>query len=214
MSKISSENKEKIINTKLSDDLNKIIESSSKEDISIDGKDDSGLHIKSKDSIESPSTSSQENYRSFTQSLSNEQLNIPEDKNIINKTISPEINYFLCNENYYKEKILEGSNYKKKSKNYILKEKLNYNNIKIDDLNLDKINDILKDIESLENNQNESNNKLNYDKNDFIDIENINFNQILIRESASMCVNKFSLFPYVNINNFNCKFFYYYFIYS
>lgn len=125
MSKISFESKEKIKidKSKLSDNINKIIELTNEEVISIDEGDNSGLNIKSKYSTESPETSCSENFKSFSQSLLSEQLNIPEDNDNlnINKNIPNELKYFLCNENYYKKYFLKELIIKKNPKILFLK---------------------------------------------------------------------------------------------
>jgi hypothetical protein len=80
-------------------------------------------------SFDSPYESVSELSNDFNFHLFNE-LNtktISEEKNIffrkekVKRSISPEMNYYLCNEEYMKEKMPEGSNYKIKSKNYIKK---------------------------------------------------------------------------------------------
>ena len=207
MSKISFDNKEDIIinELKIKENKNKIIEISNKEEISSDEREDSGLYIKMKLSSEFSTTTSSENNKSFSQSLSLDQSNISIDiKNVnnVNKNVPSDVYYFLCNENYYKEKHPEGLDYKKKSKNYISKYKFSCINItKIEDLNLDKINDILKDIEPIENSQNDI--KI---KNNFVFIENSN----IIMNNNPKGVNSIPFCPYVNNYNFNSKYFYFY----
>lgn len=49
-------------------------------------------------------------------------------------------------------------------------------------------------------------NKLNT-INNYIDDVNINIDQILKKENPPICINKFSIFPYININNCKCKFY-------
>jgi hypothetical protein len=207
MSKISFDIKEEIIinELKMSPNPYKIKDLSNKEESLSDEKDDSELTYKF--STKSPNTSNSEKYKSFCQSLSSEQSNISDNKiniNNVNKTKPLEFYYFLCNENYYKEKNPEGSKYKKKSKNYISKNELNcIDTIKIEDLNLDKINDILEDFKSIENFQDDT--KIKLMNNDNKEAEYSNFSNILSMQNDPICVNIFSFFPYVNNYNFDCK---------
>ena len=209
MSKISFDIKEEIIinELKMSPNPYKITDLSNKEESLSDEKDDSELTYKF--STKSPNTSNSEKYKSFCQSLSSEQSNISDNKiniNNVNKTKPLEFYYFLCNENYYKEKNPEGSKYKKKSKNYISKNELNcIDTIKIEDLNLDKINDILEDIKSIENFQDDT--KIKLMSNDNKEAEYSNFSNILSMQNDPIGVNIFSFFPYVNNYNFDCKYF-------
>ena len=207
MSKISFDIKEEIIinELKMSPNPYKITDLSNKEESLSDEKDDSELTYKF--STKSPNTSNSEKYKSFCQSLSSEQSNISDNKiniNNVNKTKPLEFYYFLCNENYYKEKNPEGSKYKKKSKNYISKNELNcIDTIKIEDLNLDKINDVLGDIKSIENFQDDT--KIKLMNNDNKEAEYSNFSNILSMQNDPIGVNIFSFFPYVNNYNFDCK---------
>ena len=207
MSKISFEIKEEIIvnGLKMSPNPYKIIDLSNKEKSLSDENDYSELTYKY--STKSPNISSPEKYKSLSQSLSSEQSNISDNKikiNNVNQTKPLEFYYFLCNENYYKEKNPEGSKYKKKSKNFISKNELNFiDTIKIEGLNLDTINNILEDIKSIENFQDDM--KIKLMNNDNKEAENINFDNILSMQNAPIGVNNFSFFPYVNNYNFNSK---------
>ena len=93
----------------------------------------------------------------------------------IDKTVSPFISYFLCNEKYIKENEPEGYNYQKKSRNFVSKNNLiNFNKVNIEDVDLNKVNDILKDIEFIEksiNNTyfNTSLNNVNKEQINFVD---------------------------------------------
>ena len=111
------------------------------------------------------------------------------DKNLFHVT-----NFFNCNENYFKEKMLDANNFRLKSKNY--KEKFIYNdNKKIEDIEPNKINNILREIylfqNNLNNNNNNNNNKLD---------EDINF-----MRKKELDLNK-SLNLYINNNEFGCKY--------
>ena len=120
--------------------------------ISFDEKDDDET-LKNETSPNSPYLSMFDN----TVELSNQSCEkINDVSNIsIDKTVSPFISYFLCNEKYIKETEPEGYNYQKKSKNFVLKNDLNnFNRIKIEDVDLNRVNDILKDIEYIEKNIN------------------------------------------------------------
>ena len=144
---ISKENNllimDKIIDEKVKEEFYKPKESS----ILSDEKDEEET-IKSETSPNSPYLSNYESNQSC------EKLN--DISNIsIGKTVSPFMSYFLCNEKYIKEKEPEGYNYQKKSRNFILKNHLmNFNEISIEDVDLNKVNNILKDIEYLEKNLN------------------------------------------------------------
>ena len=207
MSKISFEIKEELIvnGLQLSPNPYKIIDLSNKEKSLSDENDYSELEYKY--STKSPNISSSEKYNNFSQSLSSEQSNISDNKikiNNVNNTKPLQFYYFLCNEKYYKEKNPEGSKYKKKSKNYISKNELNFiDTIKIEDLNLNKINNILEDIKSIENFQDDM--KIKLMNNDNKKAENINFDNILSMQNDPIGVNNFSFFPYVNYYNFNSK---------
>ena len=144
-----------------------------------------------------------------------EEKNIYFEKDKAKKCISPEMDYFLCNEEYMKEKMPEGNNYKIKSKNYIKKSQFkteksknssNCSLIKIEDVDLNKVNEILKDIKYVENiNINYKDNFINTDLNSAIN-EKLNLN-----EQTNIPIEKFdavdmSLCSYINNYNFNCKY--------
>ena len=176
-------------------------------------------------SFDSPYESVSELSNDFNFHLFNE-LNtktISEEKNIffrkekVKRSISPEMNYYLCNEEYMKEKMPEGSNYKIKSKNFIKKsqfknEKKNKSDsncslIKIEDVDLNKVNEILEDIKYVENNIN-----INY-KNNFINTnlnssinENSNLNELSNIPLETFDGIDMSLCSYINNYNFNCKY--------
>jgi hypothetical protein len=177
---------DKIIDEKVKEEFYKPKESS----ILSDEKDEDET-IQNETSPNSPFLS---NYES---NLSCEKLN--DISNIsIDKAVSPFMSYFLCNEKYIKEKETEGFNYQKKSRNFILKNNLmNFNEINIEDIDLNKVNDILKDIEYFEkknntffnislNNVNKDNlNSVNFPKdrlteNNDCNIETNNLNSCLI----------------------------------
>jgi hypothetical protein len=148
---------------------------------------------------------------------------VSEEKNIffgrdkVKKCISPEINYFLCNEEYMKEKMPEGNNYKIKSKNFIIKSKFktekkskndsNISLIKIEDVDLNKVNEILKDIKYVENNVNINykDNFINTDLNSVIN-ENSNLNELSNIPIETFDGVDMSLCSYINNYNFNCKY--------
>jgi hypothetical protein len=134
---------DKIIDEKVKEEFYKPKESS----ILSDEKDEDET-IQNETSPNSPFLSNYESNQSC------EKLN--DISNIsIDKTVSPFMSYFLCNEKYIKEKEPEGYNYQKKSRNFILKNNLmNFNEISIENVDLNKVNDILKDIEYLEKNLN------------------------------------------------------------
>ena len=106
---------------------------------------------------------SKDNFAESNNHKSNKKVNnAPDKKN--NQILSHFIDYFIFNEKYIKEKMPEGNNYKMKSKNYRLKNNcINLNNNKIKNVDLNKVNDILQDIEYMQNyiNNNSHKNYLN-----------------------------------------------------
>ena len=117
--------------------------------------------------------------------------NITFNKEINDKNIIPVINFFNCNETYFKENLLRENNFTLKSKNYIEKNSFN-NNTKIEDIERNKINNILRDINLLQNN-------LNYNNNSKLD-EDLNFNR-----NKELDLNK-PLNLYINNFEFGCKY--------
>jgi hypothetical protein len=126
------------------------------------------------------------------------------------------MNYFLCNEEYMKEKMPEGNNYKIKSKNFIKKSQFktekskndsNISLIKIEDVDLNKVNEILKDIKYVENNVNINckDNFINTDLNSVIN-ENSNLNELSNIPIETFDGVDMSLCSYINNYNFNCKY--------
>ena len=102
----------------------------------------------------------------------------------------PLTNFFNCNENYFKERMLNTNNFRLKSKNY--KEKIIFNNnTKIEDIEPNKINNILRDIYLFQNNLNKNNSRLG---------EDINF-----MRNEAQDINK-SLNVYISNNEFGCKY--------
>ena len=157
--------------------------------------------LKDKTSPNSPHKSNDTSEESINQKTQ-EEVNNPSDKKT-DKIISPFIGFFLCNEQYIKEKMPEGNDYKKKSKNYILKNNfINLNKIKFEDLDLNKVNDILQDIEYVQNhiNNNYLKNHLNYVNN-----ENSFFNKLSIKQNIQN--NNFNLDFCASIGNYkyDCK---------
>ena len=157
----------------------------------------------------------------FFNELSNTKT-VSEEKNIVlgkykaKRSTSPEMNYFLCNEEYMKEKMPEGNNYKIKSKNFIKKSQFkteksknnsNCSLIKIEDVDLNKVNEILKDIKYVENNVNINykDNFINTDLNSAIN-ENSNLNELSNIPIETFDGVDMSLCSYINNYNFNCKY--------
>ena len=175
-------------------------------------------------SFDSPYESVSEISNDFNFHFFNELNNtktVSEEKNIFfgkdkaKSCISPEMDYFLCNEEYMKEKMPEGNNYKIKSRNFIKKSQFktekskkdsNCSLIKIEDVDLNKVNEILKDIKYVENiNINYKDNFINTDLNSVIN-EKLNLNEL-----QNISIEKFdsvdmSLYSYINNYNFNCKY--------
>lgn len=117
-----------------------------------------------------------------------------DEKNIYNKDINdknilPVINFFKCNEIYIKEKILKMNSFRKRSKNFIEKKYF----AKKEDIDQNKINDILKDIELLQNNLNT--------------INVFNENIFFLRNKQHYLNKSLDLYNY----EFNCKYIIYFF---
>ena len=169
--------------------------------IQMDDKDDSEVNKTSPNSTYESINSM--DFNSLLLNDSNhpfENCNTVFGKDIQNQKISPEYNYFLCNEEDIKEKNPEGNDYKKKSKNFVHKNTLNSKNIKIEDLDLTKINDILKDIEHVQENIN--NNQINTN----IYIEDNKFlNELSDIQIETFNIENNSFNSYINNNIFNCK---------
>ena len=142
------------------------------------------------DSTISNKDASDKNLKTKEPSLIDEK-NIKFSKNINDKKLIPLTNFFNCNENYFKERMLNTNNFRLKSKNY--KQKIIFNNnAKIEDIEPNKINNILRDIYLFQNNlNNNNNNKLD---------EDINF-----MRKKELDINK-SLNLYINNNEFGCKY--------
>lgn len=210
MSDISFEKENNIIinKTKITDNSEIYIPKSKKVEISEDEKDNSELSNKNKISSELPDTSSgSESPIHFNNNIFIEPINpISQnnnqfDKIITNRIISPELNYFLCNEQYIKEKYPEGNNYKDKSKNYKLKTNFIDSKIKIEDIEINKINNILQDIELAQNNINNNYNSIiNIGQNGKEEINELSF-----LKDESFNVDNNLLCSYVNNYIFNCK---------
>lgn len=169
--------------------------------IQMDDKDDSEVNKTSPNSTYESINSM--DFNSLLLNDSNhpfENCNTVFGKDIQNQKISPEYNYFLCNEEDIKEKNPEGNDYKKKSKNFLHKNTLNSKNIKIEDLDLTKINDILKDIEHVQENIN--NNQIN--KNIYIE-DNKFLNELSDIQIETFNIENNSFNSYINNNTFNCK---------
>ena len=152
-----------------------------------------------------------------------EEKNIYFEKDKAKKCISPEMDYFLCNEEYMKEKMPEGNNYKIKSRNFIKKSQFktqkskndsNCSLIKIEDVDLNKVNEILKDIKYVENiNINYKDNFINTDLNSVIN-EKLNLNELQNIPIEKFDAVDMSLCSYINNYNFNCKYIIYLFLFS
>lgn len=115
-------------------------------------------------------------------------------QNIACKYLFPEFNFFFCNEKYIKEQIPEGNNYKINSRNYINKKNLNSES-KIDNLDMNRINNILNDIEKL---QKKLKNKFDIFENNFFNLNELSKTQFGVFDLNSSYVN----------NNFNSKYFF------
>ena len=172
-------------------------------------------------SFESVSEISNDFNFNFFNELNNK--TVSDEKNIFfgrekaKNSISPEMDYFFCNEEYMKEKMPEGNNYKIKSRNFIKKSQFktekkckndsNCSLIKIEDVDLNKVNEILKDIKYVEDNIN-INYKDNFIKTDLNSVinENVNLNELPNIPIDTFDGIDMSLCSYINNYNFNCKY--------
>ena len=207
-------------------DENGEISSKKKEEIISDEKDENENSTKCRTSSSDTIFVSNSDFSNdFNQIFFNEPNNISYEesniKDITPKNISPEFTFFQCNEVLIKEKMPEGSNYKKKSKNYILKSKFKSEKknkqdsscsiIKLEDIDLNKVDKILKDIEFVQDNiNNNDNNK--FDETDFNVVIN---EQINLDELSKIPIETFqnfeidySLCSYIDNYKFDCKYSY------
>ena len=134
---------------------------------------------------------------------------VSEKKN--NHIISHFIGYFFFNEKYIKEKMPEGNNYKMESKNYKLKKNcINLNKIKIEHVNLNKVNNILQDSKHIDNyiNNNCLKNNLN-----IINDLNSNLNRLPLKQDNNCKIEGNLLFNTPNKYKFDSKLFNLFIIY-
>ena len=147
---------------------------------------DSDINTVNKTSHNSSNDSNCDNINDNQEKLNNLSNSFTEEKNIIlskdknkNKILFLAIDYFLCNEKYFQQKMQEKSNYKIYSKNFINKNSFN-KKMKIEEIDQNKVNAILEEIE-------------NFQKNDFNCMNDVNID------------NKFDVninfFDYINSSN-------------
>ena len=204
------------------------LSSKKKEEIVSDEKDDAENSTKYRtSSSETAFVSNSDFSNDFNQLFFNEQNNeenyIFTNKDIASKSISPAFTFFQCNEDFLKEKMPEGSKYKTKSKHYILKSKFksekknkqdsNCNILKLEDIDLNKVDEILKDIEYVQDNINinkKDNNKNKFDETDLNVVinEKINLDELskIPIETFQNIDIDYSLCSCLNNYNFDCKY--------
>ena len=202
------------------------LSSKKKEEIVSDEKDDAENSTKYRTSSSETAFVSNSDYSNdFNQLFFNEQNNeenyIFTNKDIVSKSISPAFTFFQCNEDFLKEKMPEGSNYKTKSKHYILKSKFksekknkqdsNCNILKLEDIDLNKVDEILKDIAYVQDNINiKDNNKNKFDETDLNVVinEKINLDELskIPIETFQNIDIDYSLCSCLNNYNFDCKY--------
>ena len=202
------------------------LSSKKKEEIVSDEKDDAENSTKYRtSSSETAFVSNSDFSNDFNQLFFNEQNNeenyIFTNKDIASKSISPAFTFFQCNEDFLKEKMPEGSNYKTKSKHYILKSKFksekknkqdsNCNILKLEDIDLNKVDEILKDIAYVQDNINiKDNNKNKFDETDLNVVinEKINLDELskIPIETFQNIDIDYSLCSCLNNYNFYCKY--------
>jgi hypothetical protein len=205
------------------------LSSKKKEDIISDEKDDAENSTKYRTSSSETAFISNSDLNEFNQIFFNEQNNVSSEENYIftnkdiaSKSISPAFTFFECNEAFIKEKMPEGSNYKNKSKNYILKSKFKSEKknkqdsscsiLKLEDIDLNKVDEILKDIEYVQDNINKNdNNKNKFDETDINVInEKINLDELskIPIETFQNIDIDYSLCSCLDNYKFDCKYFY------
>ena len=123
------------------------------------------------------------------------------------KNLFPAIDYFLCNEKYFQQKMPEKSNYKIFSKNFIIKNSFNKKS-QIEEIDQNKVNTILEEIENVEKNANNCINNVNINKFDvniniFDNINNLNINQFPNANFTAFDFNNNLLLSHINKINFN-----------
>ena len=202
------------------------LSSKKKEEIVSDEKDDAENSTKYRtSSSETAFVSNSDIANDFNQLFFNEQNNeenyIFTNKDIASKSISPAFTFFQCNEDFLKEKMPEGSNYKTKSKHYILKSKFKSEKknkqdsscslLKLEDIDLNKVDEILKDIEYVQDNINKNdNNKNKFDETDLNVVinEKINLDELskIPIETFQNIDIDYSLCSCLNNYNFDCKY--------
>lgn len=206
------------------------LSSKKKEEIISDERDDTENSTKYRTSSSDTGFVSNSDFSNdFNQIFFSEQNNISLEesnnfcnKSIASKSISPVYSFFQCNEDYLKEKIPEGSNYKIKSRNYMLKsqfktEKKNKQDsncklIKLEDIDLNKVDEILKDIEYVQDNININKNDNNKNKFDETDLNAVINEKINLDELSKIPIETFqtididySLCSCLNNYKFDCK---------
>ena len=210
------------------------LSSKKKEDITSDEKDDAENSTKYRTSSSETAFISNSDLNEFNQIFFNEQNNVSSEENYIftnkdiaSKSISPAFTFFECNEAFIKEKMPEGSNYKNKSRNYILKSKFksvkknkqdsSCSILKLEDIDLNKVDEILKDIEYVQDNININKNDNNKNRNKFDETDlNVLINEkINLDELSKIPIETFqnididySLCSCLNNYNFDCKYSY------
>ena len=211
------------------------LSSKKKEEAISDEKDDAENSKKYRTSSSETAFVSNSDLNDFNQIFFNEQNNVSCEENYIfpnkeiaSKTISPVFTFFQCNEDFIKEKMPEGSNYKTKSRNYILKSKFksekknkqdsSCNLFKLEDIDLNKVDEILKDIEYVQDNININNNDKN--KFDETDLNVVINDKINLDELSKIPIETFqtididySLCSCLNNYKFDCKYNIYLFIF-
>lgn len=193
--------------TKLSDNIRIKPSILNEKDLSLEEDNIIELNSKSKSITESTNNSNISNTSvniDFSKELNFQFLKEPllnEDNYsfLNNKKMPPEYDFFLCNEKNIKEKMPEGNKYKNNSRNYKLKDSFAFNTMEIEKIDINKVNEILKDIELYQNFINNDNciNIKSLDNIDLNKLENINI--------EPLCIDNTFLCSYIN-NKFDCKF--------
>ena len=166
---------------------------------------------------DSTNESNQEKFNDISNSFTEEKDALSSTKDI-NKNVFPTIDYFLCNEKYFQEKMPEKSDYKRKSKNFI--KKTNFNNkMQIENIDLNRVNTILEDIENSQKNNNNYIKNVNINKFDvninFVDNNELNLNQLSNANITAFDLNNnFYLSQQINTINFNFESKYIYLLFN
>ena len=156
-------------------------------------------NLSSGSNCDSTNENNQENLTDLSNSFNEEKIIILSKDVNKNKNLFSAINYFLCNEKYFQQKMPEKSNYKIYSNNFIIKNSFN-KKMKIDEIDQNKVNAILEEIENIQKKENNCINNININKFDV----NINFfGSNIDANFTALDFNNNLFLSYINNINYN-----------